>query len=175
MAVSTRRHLITAVTLGVLLGILLVMGGIGIQQALKPFPSSKKAGSPTCSNKQKQVLRVLTRKDVQVSVFNAGDRSGLASDTLQKVQKAGFVGGNSGNAPGTAQVTRAAVWTTKENDYSAKLVALAFGPHTPVVVTTTDLGPGIDVLVGNKFNGLDRKAPRQITLPKPIQTCVQVS
>jgi hypothetical protein len=175
VAVSTRRHLITAVTLGVLLGILLVMGGLGIKQALKPFPSGKKAGSPTCSSKQKQVQRVLTRKDVQVSVFNAGDRSGLASETLQKVQKAGFIGGNSGNAPGTAQVPRAAVWTTKENDYSAKLVALAFGPHTPVVVTTTDLGPGIDVLVGNKFKGLDGKAPRQITLPKPIQTCVQVS
>ena len=175
MAVSRRRHLTTAITLGVLLGILIVMGALGVRQALEPFPSGKKAAGPSCATKTKQVQRLLTRRDVQVSVFNAGNRNGLASETLQKLQKAGFVGGNAGNAPGTADVRRAAVWTTKDGDYSARLVALALGPHTPVLVTTTDLGPGVDVLVGNRFSGLDAKAPRQISLPKPIQTCVQGS
>ena len=144
------------------------------KQALKPFPSSKGSTEPTCSTQGKQVQEFLTRKDVQVSVFNAGTRSGLASETLDKVEAAGFVAGNAGNAPGTADVQRAVVWTTKDNDYSARLVALAFGPRTQVVVTETDLGPGIDVLVGDRFRGLDKKAPRQIRLPKPVETCIEV-
>ena len=49
------------------------------------------------------------------------------------------------------------------------------GRGTRVEVTKTDLGPGVDVLVGNKFQGLDKKAPKQIRLPKPVETCVEVS
>jgi len=174
VASTGHRRTVTAATLVVLLVVLVLMGLYGVQHALSPFPSSKGSTTPTCSSKEKQVQQFLTRKDVQVSVFNAGTRNGLASDTLDKVQAAGFVAGNAGNAPGTANVKRAVVWTTKQDDYSARLVALAFGPHTPVQVTQTDLGPGVDVLVGNRFKGLDKKAPRRIKLPRPVETCVQV-
>ena len=54
-------------------------------------------------------------------------------------------------------------------------MALALGRGTRVEVTETDLGPGVDVLVGNKFQGLDKKAPQQIRLPKPVETCVEVN
>ena len=171
---GSRRRITTGLTLVALAGVLCVMGFYGVKAALKPFPSDKSSSSPTCSSQEKEVQKFLTRRDVQISVFNAGDRSGLASETLDKVEAAGFVAGNSGNAPGTAQVRRAVVWTTKPDDYSAKLAALAFGPSTQVVVTKTDLGPGIDVLVGNRFHGLDKKAPSRIKLPKPVQTCVPV-
>jgi hypothetical protein len=175
MATTARRRIITTVTLVVLTAVLCLMAAVGVKQALEPFPSSKKAAATGCANQQKQVQRFLTRKDVQVSVFNAGDRSGLASSTLDKVQAAGFAAGDSGNAPGTAKVRRAIVWTTKADDYSAKLVALAFGPHTQVEVTKTDLGPGVDVLVGNNFRGLAKKAPTRIRLPKPVETCTRGS
>jgi hypothetical protein len=168
---GSRRRIITGLTLVALAGVLCVMGFIGVKQALKPFPSGKSSSSPACTQK-KQVARILTRRDVQVSVFNAGDRSGLASVTLDKLETAGFVAGNAGNAPGTAQVRRAVVWTTKPDDYSAKLAALALGPGTQVVVTKTDLGPGVDVLVGNRVHGLDKKAATRLRLPKPVQTCV---
>jgi len=173
MASSARRHLITTVTLVVLLVVLLLMAAVGVKKALQPFPEGKKSADTGCTQQEKQVQQVLTRKDVQVSVFNAGSRSGLASSTLDKVEAAGFVAGNAGNAPGTADVRRAVVWTTKQDDYSAKLVALAFGPNTQVEVTTTDLGPGVDVLVGNGFRGLAKQAPRQIKLPKPVETCIE--
>ena len=90
------------------------------------------------------------------------------------MEAAGFRAGNSGNAPGSAQVRRAAVWTTQPNDTSARLVALAFGKRTRVEVTETDLGPGVDVIVGHRFKGLDKKAPHRIRLPRPVTTCVQV-
>ena len=82
---------------------------------------------------------------------------------------------NSCRAPGTAQVKRAVVWTTQPNDYSARLVATALGRGTQIEVTDTDLGPGIDVIVGNQFKGLYKKAPTQIRLPKPVETCIEVS
>ncbi len=37
-----------------------------------------------------------------------------------------------------------------------------------------DLGPGVDVLVGNRFRSIDRSAPRRLKLPKPVETCVNV-
>ncbi len=69
---------------------------------------------------------------------------------------------------------RAVVWTTEANDPAATLVAQAFGPRTLVQVTKTDLGPGIDVLVGNRFRGLNPKAPNRIRLPAPVETCIPV-
>jgi hypothetical protein len=170
----SRRKLTTGITLLVLLVVLGVMAVYGFKSALAPLPSGPSAAKPTCSDTERQVKNFLRRKDVQVSVYNAGSRNGLASQTLDKLEVAGFAGGNAGNAPGTADVRRAAVWTTQPNDTSARLVALALGPRTPIEVTETDLGPGIDVIVGNKFKGLNKKAPERIRLPRAVETCIEV-
>jgi hypothetical protein len=169
----TGRHLTTGITLVVLVMVLGGMAVWGVKAALAPLPSQS-ASKDSCSQQEKEVKQFLKRGDVQVSVFNAGTRSGLAGQTLDQIEGAGFVPGNAGNAPRSAQVRRAVVWTTENDDSSARLVALALGHGTRVEVTRTDLGPGIDVLVGNKFRGLDKKAPKKIRLPKPVETCVQV-
>ncbi len=168
------RKLTTAVTLVVLLVVLCAMAVYGYRAALAPLPGSASSSDETCSNSEKNVQRFLKRGEVQVSVFNAGTRKGLAGSTLDKLEASGFRAGNAGNAPGGANVHRAVVWTTESDDSSAKLVALAFGRGTRVEVTKTDLGPGIDVLVGNRFKGLDKKAPQKIRLPLPVETCIKV-
>ena len=168
------RRLTTAITLVVLLVVLGGMAVYGIKHALAPLPGGSSSAEPTCSDTEKEVKQFLRRSEVQVSVFNAGKREGLAGTTLEKIEEAGFKAGNAGNAPRSADVRRAVVWTTEPNDYSARLVALALGPGTRVEVTETDLGPGIDVLVGNKFRGLNKKAPERIRLPRPIETCIEV-
>ena len=170
----TRRRLTSTVTLAVLLLILAAMAVIGFQQLTAPLPDLPSAAEETCSEAEKQVQRFVSRDQVQVSVFNAGSREGLAGTTLEKVEEAGFRAGNSGNAPRSAKVRRAVVWTTEPGDRGARLVALAFGPRTRVQVTERDLGPGIDVLVGDRFNRLDRQAPRRIRLPRSIESCVEV-
>ncbi len=158
----------------VLFVVLGVMAVIGFKSALAPLPGIS-SSDPTCSESEKEIQKFLKRSEVQVSVFNAGTREGLAGQTLEKVEEAGFKAGNAGNAPKSATtVRRAVVWTTEPNDPSAKLVALAFGRGTRVEVNETDLGPGVDVLVGNRFRGLDRKAPQQIRLPQPVETCIEV-
>ena len=111
---------------------------------------------------------------MQVSVFNAGNREGFAGFTLEKIVDAGYRAGNAGNAPKSAEVRRAVVWTTDENDPAAKLVAMSLGRRVKIEVTETDLGPGIDVIVGNKFKGLNRKAPKRIRLADPVEKCVPV-
>jgi hypothetical protein len=169
----TGRKLTTGITLVVLVFVLGGMAVWGVKAALAPLPGKSSSGN-SCSQTEKEVKQYLKRADVQVSVFNAGTRSGLAGQTLDQIEGAGFVAGNAGNAPRSAQVRRAVVWTTQADDSSARLVALALGRGTRVEVTRTDLGPGVDVLVGNKFQGLDKKAPKQIKLPKPVETCVKV-
>ncbi len=169
----TGRRLTTAVTLLVLMGVLAAMAVYGFRELTAPLPGAP-SGNETCSEAEKQVQEFINRSDVQVSVFNAGTKEGLAGTTLQSVEDAGFRAGNAGNAPKTTKVPRAVVWTTEANDPAATLVAQAFGRRTKVQVTETDLGPGIDVLVGNRFKGLDPKAPRRIKLPAPVETCIQV-
>ncbi|MET0997160.1 MAG: LytR C-terminal domain-containing protein [Marmoricola sp.] len=167
------RRLTTAVTLVVLLGVLAAMAVYGFRELTAPLPGAPSANQ-TCSEAEKQVQEFIQRGEVQVSVFNAGTKEGLAGTTLQSVEDAGFRAGNAGNAPRTTKVPRAVVWTTEENDTAATLVARAFGRRTPVQVTETDLGPGVDVLVGNRFRGLDPRAPKRIRLPAPVEKCIQV-
>ncbi len=167
----TGRRITTAVTLLVLLLVLGGMGILGFKTLTSPLPGSS-ATEKKCAGAEKQVQGYLKRSEVQVSVFNAGSREGLASTTLEKVEAAGFRPGNAGNAPKSAEVRRAIVWTTKEHDRAALLVARAFGRRTKVEVTNTDLGPGIDVLVGNRFKGLAPKAIERIRLPAPVETCL---
>jgi len=167
------RRLTTAITLVVLLLVLAGMAVVGYRQLTAPLPGGPSA-SPTCSGAEKEVQGFIKRGQVQVSIFNASTRSGLAAETLGKVEQAGFVAGNAGNAPRSAQVRRVIVWTSDQNDPKAKLVAKAFGPRTGIRVTRTDLGPGVDVLLGDRYKGMDRKAPKRIKLPKPVETCIQV-
>ena len=80
-------------------------GVLRLEGGPKPLPGRQGSAATTCSS-EKQVQKFLTRHDVQVSVFNAGNRSGLAGVTLDKLETAGFNAGNAGNAPGTAEVRR---------------------------------------------------------------------
>ncbi len=159
-------------TLVVLVLIVGAMGVFGFRALTAPLPDS--AAKQECSAAEKQVAKFLRRSEVQVSVFNAGRKKGLAGITLDRFEEAGFRAGNAGNAPRSTKVPTAVVWTKKENDPAARLVALALGKRTQVEVTETDLGPGVDVLVGNRFRRLAPKAPRKIRLEAPVETCIPV-
>lgn len=167
------RKITTTVTMSVLVVVLVTMAVLGFSQLTEPLPAGP-SSSTSCSDAEKQVQAFLKRREVQVSVFNAGTKRGLASATLEKIEEGGFRAGNSGNAPANAKVRRALVWTTEPDDPAAALVAKALGRRTKVEVTTTDLGPGVDVLVGNRFKGLNPRAAKRIKLTQPVETCVQV-
>ena len=170
----TRRHVTTGITLAVLLVVLGAMAVFGFRAATAPFPGAGGAAGDECTAAEKQTQTAVSRGQVQVSVYNGGTRSGLAGETLQKLEDAGFRGGNSGNAPEGETIRRAVVWTTEAGDTSAELVARALGKGVPVRVVTQDLGPGVDVIVGDRFRAVDPSAPQKLRLPKPVENCVDV-
>ena len=94
---------------------------------------------------------------MQVSVFNGGTRSGLADETMAKLRARGLHRrATSATRPSDVTAKRVRVFTTEKNDMAARLVARQFGRKTKVVVSDTDLGPGIDVVVGNGFDKLSK-------------------
>jgi hypothetical protein len=168
------RHLTTAVTLLVLVSILALGLVIGVTTLFAPLPGSDKAKatpSPSCSPKTVKKGQRIRSTQVQVSVFNGGTRSGLADETMRLLARRGFTQGDVGNAPTDANVGRVRVLTTEKNDMAAALVARQFGRTTRVIVTPTDLGPGIDIIVGNKFGKL-AKAKRVLVAKSSSSVCV---
>ena len=172
-----RRHLTTAVTLLVLVAILVLGVLLGVKTLFAPLPGSDAgaSASPSASCAPKDIAKGqrIRSTQVQVSVFNGGTRSGLADSTMAMLRARGFTPGDVGNAPEEPAVHRVRVFTTDKNDMAAQLVARQFGRATKVTVTDTDLGPGIDVIVGNGFDKLS-KARRVIVARQSSSVCVPV-
>jgi hypothetical protein len=172
-----RRHLTTAVTLLVLVAILVLGVLIGVKTLFAPLPGSDTGASatqsPSCSPKNVQKGQRIRSTQVQVSVFNGGTRSGAADSTMAMLRARGFTPGSVGNAPSDVSVKRVRVFTTDKSDVAAQLVARQFGRKTKVTLTDTDLGPGVDVVVGNGFDKLS-KARRVIVVKQSSSVCVPV-
>jgi len=169
----TGRKLATGATLVGLVVVVCVMAVWGYHAATAPIgstSSSTHTGS-TCAPENQTVKKFVRRSDVTVSVYNAGDRAGRAQETLSLLERAGFKAGAVGNAPDGIKVARAAVYSTKSDDPAAELVAKALGRRTQVVHADESLGPGVEVVIGDRFKGLDPAAPTKIQLPKPETSC----
>ena len=152
---------ITFIVLLAILGIGTLVGWHAVSQPIPGLSSEEPSAKPSCNDGLARGDLVSTT-DVTVSVFNAGRRSGLADQTLGQLTARGFTAGDVGNAPETVRdVKFVRVLAPRKNDPAAQLVALQFGPQTLVQPTDQDLGPGVDVIVGDRFVGL-AKAPRKI-------------
>lgn len=143
-------------TLAVLAGVTVLMLVLGLYWATRPFPSlTSYSDSSACVDTQVTAGQKLHPSEVVVSVFNAGAKSGGASEAMKRLMKRGFAPGDTGNA-GTAGVQRVQVWADP-NSPAAKLVAAQFGAGTPIVDGKPSLGDGIIVVVGD---GLRQWHPR---------------
>lgn len=165
------RHITTGITLLVLVVIVVAAAAYGVQQALAPVGGDDSEQSTACHPRTLSKGQRIRARQIVVSVFNAGSRSGLADTTLARLSNRGFRAGSSGNAPEGTSVRVVQVWTTQQDDLAARLVARQFGAKTPVRVVSTDLGPGIDVVVGN---GLQRlvKASTVLAVTKSASACL---
>jgi hypothetical protein len=171
----TGRRLVTGATLAALVVVVCVMAVWGYHAVTAPIgddttsPSAK--STLTCAPEDQTVTKYVRRSDVTVSVYNAGQRSGLARTTMDLLERAGFKAGEVSNAPDGIDVDRAAVYSTKDDDPAAELVARALGKKTQVVHADEELGPGVEVVIGDKFKKLAPGAPTRIALPKPKTSC----
>jgi hypothetical protein len=148
--------------LAVLVAVLVVGAVLGWRSLSAPLPSDDEpaATGPRC-REGVSAGDVLHAGDVTVSVYNAGSRSGLAAQTQDQLTARKFIPGDLGNAPAEYERVRfVRVLAPRRSDPAARLVALQFGANT-VVQAAADLGPGVEVIVGDQFIGLV-DAPKRI-------------
>jgi len=159
-----RRHLLTAVTLLVLVGLVGVGGYYGYKALFAPVEDDAVTASPggrSCEDGLRKGETVRTR-DVTVTVLNAGSRSGLAGQVQERLVGRGFLAGTTDNAPDGTSVRFVRVLAPSKKDPAARLVAAQFGKGTYIQRSRDDLGPGVDVIVGDRFRGLAKDAPRRL-------------
>ncbi len=85
-----------------------------------------------------------------MSVFNGSERSGLASATVAQLEERGFVAGDVGDAP--QQISSTQIWADDATNPAIQLVQRQF--KRAKVVSGTQIGPGVVVVVGEKFTTL---------------------
>jgi hypothetical protein len=167
-----RRHVTTGITLLVLVCILAAGAWVGTQYLFAPLPGEQSAEpSPGCATKALRRGQRISTRQVVVSVYNAGTRAGLADTTMRVLTNRGFARGSVGNAPAGSGVKVAQIWTTRRKDAAAHLVALQFGPAIKVKIKKVDLGPGVDVVVGNGFRKL-AAAKRTLVVKRRQTVCL---
>lgn len=157
----------SALTLGVL-AVLLVLGvGWGVAQVTEPFPG--KVDPPICVDRSFTAGDRIHPQDVTVSVLNASKREGLAGRTMSELVTAGFVEGQTRNAPDRTPVSRAEIWTTDADNPAVRLVRSRLG--RPEVVEKDDPGAaGIVVVVGDDFEETVEGRP-SITADADVVVC----
>ncbi len=151
----TARHVTTGVTLLLLSGLLAAGFLYGLDRLFAPIDEATPTAeppAPVCSTVPKG--KRLRAEQVTVNVYNGGTRAGLAGQTLEALTSRGFRQGDVGNAPKN-NVQRVQVWVVAGEKQAGRLVALNFGPKTPVVVKRKDLGEGgVDVVVADGYKKL---------------------
>lgn len=170
----TGRRLTTGITLTCLVVVLVVMFAWGYQELTRPLPDPAVA-TQTCSKSELSVQRYVHRRQITVTVLNAGAPSGFAGRTLNRFEDLGFQPGAVANAPKGMHAGKPVVYSTDGSaDAAARLVARTLGKHVQVKKATSDLGPGVTVLVGSKKGHPKKSAPKRIKLKHPIKSCVRV-
>ncbi len=160
---AVRRHLLTAVTLLVLLALVGAGGYYGYRELFAPLGDDVSAspGGRDCERGLRRGETVRTG-DVTVSVLNAGTTNGLAGRVQGALVRRGFIAGTTDNAPDDQTVRFVRVLAPSTRDPAARLVAVQFGARTVIQRSRENLGPGVDVIVGDRFRGLEKDAPRRL-------------
>jgi hypothetical protein len=168
----------TPVTLLVLLGVLLGAAYYGYHTVISPATGNDTSTKTPVTKCTKQRIfhrgQTIVSKDVLVNVYNAGSIAGLAGSTLDALHHNGFLRGVADNAPPGIGATNVTIVTRHPRLPQVKLVAnqfkgrVALRPGRP-------LAAGIDVVVGDRFVGVNRKALKRLRLHHVVRTCTHTA
>jgi hypothetical protein len=166
----------TPVTLLVLLLVLLGAAFYGWRSVVAPAPSDSTSAStidqPACTKHSsiRKGQRIFAA-DVVVNVYNAGSVPGLAAATSSRLTDKGFRPGVVADAPSHVSASNVTILSNSGHSPEVRLVAKQF--KGSVVIRKHDLGAGIDVVLGNKFQAVDPKSKAFLVVHKAVRTCVR--
>lgn len=156
------RSALTLLALGLLLIAATVWGWAALTE---PFPKNEPVA--ICEDTAVTAGSEVRRDEIVVSVFNGSTRSGLAGATIAQLEERGFVPGDVGDAPQPASSTQ--IWADDANNPAVQLVQRQFKQAR--VVPGTKIGPGIVVVVGEKFKNLRDKQVESVIAEADATYC----
>ncbi len=168
----------TPITMMVLLGVLLGAAYYGWQTVISPGGGEAKVTaptptSPTCEKKTviKKGQRVEARQ-VVVNVYNAGQRAGLAGETLDELVNKGFKRGIAANAPSNiaAGPNATVILPGGAGAPQIRLVRNQFIGKVKYLKSAS-LTLGVDVIVGESFRGVAAKARTFVRVNRAVTAC----
>jgi LytR cell envelope-related transcriptional attenuator len=162
------RQLRTGATMAVLAGLLATAayaGWLGLTRGWGGDGEATAADAPrrSCTTPSPTTVRA---RQVRVSVYNAGAPEGQATETMEALAAQGFREGELADAPDPVDVEGIVLWPGRAPAGEVRLVLQQFDAAR-VAPRRGPLGPGVNVLVGEEFDGLAAGAPRSLAIARP--------
>lgn len=154
----------------VLLALLLGAGFYGWSALFSDDNADQAGHRAACVKTKVKAGQRISSRDVRVSVFNAGHIPGMAGDTLRALRQNGFRVGDAGDV--NARVKAVQIWATDPRDPAVALVAKQLRGKVTIAKKRSLPGPGINVIVADRFAGVDANAVTFLRLTKPASVCV---
>lgn len=124
--------------------------------------------APTCTDRTVKTGQTLSSNLVQVNVYNASQRAGLANRVSINLQRRGFLAGGIGNT--TSKGPGVTIVDADKDDPRVRLVAAQFGR---VSYATSDLpkSEGVTLVIGDRFSALKRGAKNSLKSSRDVTVC----
>lgn len=155
----------SALTLLVLASLLVTATVWGWSALTEPFPQDEPVA--ICEDTSVTAGSEVRRDEIVVSLFNGSERSGLASATIAQLEERGFVAGDVGDAP--QQTSSTQIWADDATNPAVQLVQRQF--KRAKVVPGTQIGPGVVVVLGEKFTTLRKKQVESVVVEADATYC----
>lgn len=161
------------------LAVLLFIGGtvVGLVLFLQPANTQGK-DEEECDNQTVDKGDDLTPNLVTLNIYNSGEKAGQANRASINLQRKGFLAGKVSNAPDDVSAANVTVIAKDRDHPAAKLLSKQFKgkvkvKKVPKGLTSDDLSrEGIAIVIGPKYNGVKKKAPRKVETDRQISVCV---
>lgn len=143
------RHLRTAITLLLLVGVMVAAAYFGWQRVTGDDEDEATAEPCVPST----AAAIPENADVEINVFNATSRSGLAGDVADQMRERGFVVAEVANDPLDREIAGTAEVRGNESQQGAAALLTATVPEAEFVPDDRDVNT-LDVVLGEAFNEL---------------------
>ena len=168
-----RRNIRGPVTLVLLIGLLGGAAWYGWKTILGDEEPAVVAQVCTTPSAGKQLI---LSKNVLLNVYNAGKVKGLGANTADQLQQRGFKIGDIDNDPLNSKVPKVEI-RGRAVDAPEVLLVLAQvnAADKPVVKADGRQEATVDFVIGNEFELLKAKAPKQLSVKSTLPVCTTTS